>query len=49
METKKWKAKGGNGVRKRRSKATEVSSDESGDDLLDEIEVRNDIPDSIDS
>ena len=48
-ETKKRKAKGGNRVSKRRSKATEVSSDESDDDLLDVIEVRNDTPDSIDS
>jgi hypothetical protein len=48
-ETKKRKAKGGNGVRKRRSNATEVSSDESGDGMLDEIVVRNDTPDIIDS
>jgi ribosomal protein S25 len=48
-ETKKRKAKGGNRVRKRHSKATEILSDEFEDDILNEIEVMNDIPDSIDS
>ena len=48
-EMKKRKAKGGNRVRKRHSKGTEMLSDESEDDILNEIEVMNDIPDSIDS
>jgi hypothetical protein len=48
-ETKKRKAEGGKERRKRGSKATEVSGDGSGDDLDREIEVINDIMDSIDS
>ena len=48
-ETKKWKAKGDNKVRKHHSKATEALSNESEDYWLNEIEVRNDILNTIDS